>query len=93
MTFPGFCPSGTRFGWTSFECVPTAFSLPSLLEEKLTPMSEPPSTPAEGAPTSSSMPSVLAIGGLLLGMVAAAAIGVAAANADVTKDGQERALK
>lgn len=73
MTFPGFCPQGTRFGWTSLDCVPTAFSLPSLLEEKFSPMSEPPES-------TSPMKPALVVGGLLLAMAAAAAVGVAAAN-------------
>jgi hypothetical protein len=84
VTFPGLCPSGTRFGWTSFECVPTAFSLPSLLEDRFSSMSEPPAPTAE-VPATSSSTSVLAVGGLLLGMVAAAAIGIAVANADTRK--------
>lgn len=81
MNFPGFCPSGTRFGWSSLECIPTAFSLPSLLEEKLSPLSEPPAT-------STSSSTVLTVAGLLLGMAAAAAIGVAAANATADKKEQ-----
>lgn len=80
MTFPGFCPSGTRFGWTSFECIPTAFSLSSLLEEKIIP-----ELPASSS-RSSSMTSALTVGAVLLGMAAAVAIGVAAANADPTKE-------
>lgn len=79
MTFPGFCPSGTRFGWTSFECIPTAFSLSSLLEEKIIP-----ELPASSR--SSSMTSALTVGAVLLGVAAAVAIGVAAANADTTKE-------
>ena len=83
MTLPAFCPSGTRFGWTSFECIPTAFSLPSLLEDRPSPMSEPPSsTPA---PTSSAR-TVMAVGGLLVAMAAAVSIGVAVANRTDKKD-------
>lgn len=83
MTFPGFCPSGTRFGWTSFECIPTAFSLPSLLEEKAIPMSEPPSSTT--SPTSSAR-TVMAVGGLFIAMAAAVSIGVAVANRTDKKD-------
>lgn len=83
MTFPGFCPSGTRFGWTSFECIPTAFSLPSLLEDKPSPMSEPPTTTPAAAPSSGG--TALAVGGFVLAMAAAAAVGIAAANASAEK--------